>query len=286
MILITGATGHLGGATLDFLLKKENINSIAAMARDSVKAATLKTRGMEIRIADYSDYSSLIQAFEGVDILLFVSSASPESSERRQHHINVINAAKEKKIKHVVYTSVLKASDTAKFLPAIEHCHTEQYLQQTGITYTIFRNTMYAEAVPQLLGNALQSGTWYFPAGNAKNNFASRTDIAEALATVISQPLSHQNKVYEIASGQSYSCGEIAAMISHNTGKPLIYNTISLEMMKKEMKKAGINEAIIAMVSSGVEAINAGEFDITDTSLENILGRKPADLKDCLKMLV
>ena len=286
MILITGATGHLGGATLDFLLKKKNSNSIVAMARDSVKAATLKTKGIEIRIGDYNDYDSLLQAFEGVNILLFVSSASPESAERRQHHINVINAAKEKKVKHVVYTSVLNASDTAKFLPAIEHCHTEQYLQQTGITYTIFRNTMYAEAVPQLLGNALQSGTWYFPAGNAKNNFASRTDIAEALAAVISQPLLHQNKVYEIASGHSYSCGEIAAMISHHTGKPLIYNTISLDMMKKEMEKIGIPEAIIAMVSSGVEAIDAGEFDITDTSLENILGRKPADLKDYLKMLV
>ena len=286
MILITGATGQLGGTTLDFLLKKRNINGIVAMARDSIKAAPLKTKGVEVRIADYNDYDSLIQAFEGVNILLFISSASPESSERRQHHINVINAAKEKKIKHVVYTSVLKASDTAKFLPAIEHCHTENYLQQTGITYTIFRNTMYGEAVPQLLGNALQSGTWHFPAGNAKNNFASRTDIAEALANVISQPLPHQNKIYEIASGQSYSCGEIAAIISHHTGKPMIYNTISLEMMKNEMEKIGIPDAIIAMVLSGVDAIDAGEFDITDTSLENILGRKPADLKDYLKMLV
>jgi NAD(P)H dehydrogenase (quinone) len=57
-------------------------------------------------------------------------------------------------------------------------------------------------------------------------------------------------------------------------------------MMKKEMEKVGIPEAIIALISSGVEAIDAGEFDITDTSLENILGRKPADLKDYLKMLV
>ena len=47
---------------------------------------------------------------------------------------------------------------------------------------------MYGEAVPQLLGNALQSGTWYFAAGNARNNFVSRIDIAEALANVISQP--------------------------------------------------------------------------------------------------
>lgn len=52
------------------------------------------------------------------------------------------------------------------------------------------------------------------------------------------------------------------------------------------MEKIGIPEAIVAMVSSGVEAIDAGEFDITGASLENILGRKPADLKDYLKMLV
>lgn len=84
----------------------------------------------------------------------------------------------------------------------------------------------------------------------------------------------------------SRSGGEIAEIISHNTGKSLIYNTISLEIMKKEMEKIGIPEAIVAMVSSGVEAIDAGEFDITGASLENILGRKPADLKDYLKMLV
>jgi NAD(P)H dehydrogenase (quinone) len=286
MILITGATGQLGGATLDFVLNAKNNNNIAVMARDAVKAAALKTKNVEVRIADYNDYGSLVAAFEGVDILLFVSSASPESSERRQHHINVINAAKENKVKHVIYTSVLKASDTAKFLPAVEHCHTEQYLQQTGITYTIFRNTMYAEAVPRLLGNALQTGTWYFPAGTSKNSFASRTDIAEALATVINQPLLHQNKVYEITSDQSYSCSEIADIVSRITGRPMTYVTITLDLMINEMKKSGIPESFIAMISSGIEAIDAGEFGTTDKSLENILGRKPRNLQDCLKMMI
>ena len=285
MILITGATGQLGGATLDFILKEKNNNKIAVMARDAVKAAPLKTKGVEIRIGDYGDYNSLVAAFKGVDILLFVSSASPESGERRQHHINVINAAKENGVKHIIYTSVLKASDTAKFLPAVEHCHTEQYLQQTGITYTVFRNTMYAEAVPQLLGNALQTGTWYFPAGIAKNNFVSRTDIAEALATVINQPLLHQNKVYEITSDQSYSCSEIAEIVSRITGRPMTYVTIKLDIMITEMKKSGLPESLIGMIASGIDAIDAGEFGTTDKSLENILGRKPRGLQDCLKMM-
>jgi NAD(P)H dehydrogenase (quinone) len=285
MILITGATGQLGGATLDFILNDRN-NNIAVMARDAVKAAPLKTKGVEIRIGDYIDYNSLVAAFKGVDILLFVSSASPESSERRQHHINVINAAKENGVKHVIYTSVLKASDTAKFLPAVEHCHTEQYLQQTGITYPVFRNTMYAEAVPQLLGNALQTGTWYFPAGISKNNFVSRTDIAEALATVINQPLLHQNKVYEITSDQSYSCSEIVEIVSRVTGRPMTYVTIKLDIMINEMKKSGMPESLIGMIASGIEAIDAGEFGTTDKSLENILGRKPRELRDCLKMMI
>jgi len=40
------------------------------------------------------------------------------------------------------------------------------------------------------------------------------------------------------------------------------------------------------LLVSGAEAINAGEFNNTQTSLEQLLGRKPIDLKDYLKTLI
>ena len=65
-ILITGSTGHLGGATIDFLIKKIPANSIAALARNSEKAKTLAEKGVDVRIGNYDDYQSLVKAFQPV----------------------------------------------------------------------------------------------------------------------------------------------------------------------------------------------------------------------------
>jgi len=286
MILITGATGHLGKTVFDFLIERNNISDVAAMVRDETKAVQLQEKGIALRIGDYNDYASLLNAFDGIHTLLFISSSSPLSSERRQHHINVVNAAKKCGVKHIIYTSVLNASDTAKFLPAIEHTHTEQFIQKSGFTYTIFRNTMYAEAIPQLLGNALETGAWYYAAGEAKNSFAARPEIAEALANVLQRPAEHENKVYEIASGKTYSCNEISNMLSELTGCSLTFVTIPVENLKEGLKSAGLPEPFIDLLVSGAEAINAGEFNNSQTSLEQLLGRKPIDLKDYLKTLI
>jgi len=286
MILITGATGHLGKAVLDFLIKRNNLSGVAAMVRDTTKAVQLQEKGIVLRVGDYNNYESLLNTFEGVQTLLFISSSSPLSSERREHHINVVNAAKECGVKHIIYTSVLNASDTAKFLPAIEHAHTEQFIQRSGFKYTIFRNTMYAEVILQLMGNALETGAWYYAAGEAKNNFTARSEIAEALANVLQRPAEHENKVYEITSGKSYSCTEISYMISELTGRELTFVTIPVESLKEGLKSASLPEPIIQLLVSGAEAINAGEFNNPQTSLEQILGRKPIDLKDHLKTLI
>ena len=42
MILVTGATGNLGKATVEFLVKKIPANQIAVLVRDASKAADLK----------------------------------------------------------------------------------------------------------------------------------------------------------------------------------------------------------------------------------------------------
>src|SRR5688572_14936796 len=160
MILVTAATGHLGTATIDYLLKKNvPASQIASLVRDEKKATGLSAKGIALRKGDYFDAASLQKAFEGIDTLVFVSSGSIE--DRVSQHRNVVNAAKTANVKHIIYTSVLKASETLKFLPAIDHYHTETFLKESGIPYTIFRNTFYVEVLPMLFGGALESGQWY-----------------------------------------------------------------------------------------------------------------------------
>ena len=82
MIFITGATGHFGKAVIDFLLAKGTpANTIGALVRDRTKATDLISRGINTKVGDYNDYSSLIEAFTGVDKLLLVSGSDIVNQE-------------------------------------------------------------------------------------------------------------------------------------------------------------------------------------------------------------
>ena len=192
MILISGATGHFGDAAIDFLLKKSSALKIAALVRDKKKGESLIRKGVELRIGDYFDYSSLVEAFKGVDKLGFVSSSN--LANRIQQHTNVINAAKQTGVKHIYYTSIVKASPNTKFFPGLDHFKTEEAIKDSGIIYTFLRNTFYMDELPASLNNALQRGVWAFPTNGARSNYAARTDMAEAFANVIYTE-GHNNKI-------------------------------------------------------------------------------------------
>ena len=55
MILITGATGHLGSAVIDTLLQRLPATQIAAFVRDSAKATDLQAQGVSVRVGSYDD---------------------------------------------------------------------------------------------------------------------------------------------------------------------------------------------------------------------------------------
>jgi NAD(P)H dehydrogenase (quinone) len=74
-ILITGATGGLGKAVVETLLKTVSPASLAVLARDPAKAADLQAQGVAVRQGDYTDYDSLVAAFTGVDKLYFVATS-------------------------------------------------------------------------------------------------------------------------------------------------------------------------------------------------------------------
>ena len=53
MILIIGATGQLGTAAVNHLLKKISANRITALVRDESKASILKEQGVNIHVGNY-----------------------------------------------------------------------------------------------------------------------------------------------------------------------------------------------------------------------------------------
>lgn len=276
MILITGANGHLGRATIDFLQKKGVSEQLAGLVRDPGKVEGFGNRGIDVRKGDYLDRDSLRKAFTGVEKLAFISSGSLEN--RVQQHKNVIDVAKEVGVQHILYTSVLNPSPTAYFTPAIDHYETEEYLKASGITYTFLRNAFYSETVPMLIGDAMESGKIFFAAGDGKVCFAARTDMAEALACALVGS-GHEDKTYDIATNVAYSFNDVARMLSEVAGKEIEYVDIPEEGQRHALQEIGLDEGLIEMTMGVAATIKHSAMNSPGNDLEMLLGRKPAELK-------
>jgi NAD(P)H dehydrogenase (quinone) len=280
MILVTGATGNLGKSTIDSLLNKGYAASnIVALVRDEAKASDLKSKGVAIRIGDYDNYGALVAAFAGVEKLLLISGS--DVANRGKQHENAVNAAKEAGVKHILYTSFERKNDTETspiaFL-AKPHIDTENLIKASGLTYTIFRNNLYLDALPMFFGEQVLETGIFLPAGDTKSAFALRNDMAEAIANVLTGH-GHENKAYSLSNTENTSIEEIARDLTEIAGKQINYVSPPQDVYIDTLTQAGVPAEYIGMFAGFAEAIKQGEFSIETTDLETLLGRKPTTAK-------
>lgn len=285
MILVTGATGHLGNAAIQSLLKKGvPPYEITALVRDENKAANLKDQGIQIKTGNYNDYDSLKDALVGVDKLLLVSSNEITADILVQHK-DIINAAKENGVNHIVYTGMDIKNYETTAIPFVSQVHkdTTDYLEETGIIYTVLDNTLYADSIGKYIGEAFLESGIFFPAGEGKLPWAVRAEMGEAAAVVLTTP-GHEHKTYAITANTAYSFEEIADMLSAITGKEVTYLKPDLDTYTGTLVTAGVPKEVVSFLGGFGTAIANGEFDTHRSDLENLLGRKPMELKEFLKI--
>jgi NAD(P)H dehydrogenase (quinone) len=280
MIAITGANGNLGKATIAFLLEKVASTNIVAIVRNPETVNGFKVQGVNIKQADYNDYDSLEQAFKGVEKVVQISTIGVDIETAKRQEKNVVNAMAENNIKHIVYTSMLQARPNTIFQGTETQYHTEELIKATKIPYTFFRNSMYMEAIPELIGNAWQTNEIRYPSGNGKVSFVSRYDIAEAIANVLTES-THQYQTYEITGNRAYTFNELAKLISTE----MKHIDITETTFRKELISYQMPIEVVDLLVSMANGIKAGEFLHTSDTLEILLGRKPLELNEYVKAL-
>jgi len=280
MILVTGATGQYGTKVLAHLLHKGiEAQHISALVRDAAKGQAIQDQGIELRVGDYADVASLVQAFQGVDTLLLVSSNDRGAVENRTaHHLNVIQAAKTAQVKHLVYTSFVtkpafQDSAIAGFLTS--HAQTEQAIKDSGLPYTILQNGIYLEMIPLFAGaQVAETGVILFPAQAGKASWVLRAELAEAAAHVLTTK-GHENKTYVLANTESTSFQAIARDLSSSLGKEVRYQSPPVEEFQAILKQAGVPEVYIGMFTMWASAVAQGMMEVEDVTLSTFLGRQP-----------
>lgn len=285
MILVTGATGHLGTAVIKNLLKKTSAERIAAFVRDESKASTLREQGVDIRVGSYDDRASLDKAMEGIEKVLLIAGTNEDEDNRLRQHQNVVDAAKKAGVQCIAYTSRnLKDSNTLTNKLMVGHFQTEDRIKASGLKYVLFRNALYMDTIPLFVGERVLDTGINLPTGGGRVSFALRSEMGEAIANALIEN-GCDNRIYQLTASESYSFGDVAATLADLSGKKVGYTSAERSVFEAQMKERGTPETVVQKIVGFLTDIKNGQEEEVSPDLENLLGRKPASLKAGLKVL-
>lgn len=278
MIAVTGANGHLGQLVIEGLLERVPANQIIATVRSLENVSRLRTRGVQVREADYSRPETLNTALHGAERVLLIS--VDEVSQRFNLHKAVIDASKEAKVELLVYTSLLRA-DTSEIFLAREHRQTEDYIRASDLPFVILRNGWYFENHTSALESAIEHGALLGSSNDGRFASASRADYAAAAAAVLTQTVS-RSKTYELAGDQSFSMTELASEVSRQIGREIPYRNLSGEEYATVLLGLGLPQGVIdVIVDADAKAIR-GDLDSTSCDLNRLIARPTTTLLDAV----
>ena len=282
-ILVTGATGQLGGKIVEFLAKKVPTTDIIAGTTNLVseKAQALTAQGIEVRKTDFEDQASLVEAFTGVKKVFIISTFGDEEASARQQ-TNAVEAAKQAGVKQMVYSSAPKA-DVSDFFLAGPHRVRENIIKESGIPYVLVRNNWYVENELGTVQASLNGGSWVTSAGEGKVGWVLRADLAEATANVLASE-GHDNKAYELG-GENLTQAEFVAALNEVTGKGIQVIHVD-DAAFGEMLKGNVPEQLAGMLVMTQMSIREGKLINDSADLERLLGRKPTTVKEALQQLL
>lgn len=279
MIIVTGATGALNGATVDHLLERMPAGEIVVVARDIAKAQRFADRGFAVRHGDYADPASLPAAFDGADQLLLVSSSEPKADAVALHRA-AIDAAVGVGVGRILYTSHQGASTQTPFGPGRDHAATERILAESGVAWTSLRNGFYAHSLAWLAGDWRESGVIAVPA-DGPVSWTARSDAAEAAAIVLAAGGGFDGPI-TLTAAAAPTFVEVAAIASELAGRTVECRVLPPEEWLQERVAAGQPEFMARFMLGMYDAAAGGFFAGVDPLLGELLGREPLAVRDAL----
>ncbi|WP_417836193.1 SDR family oxidoreductase [Thalassospira tepidiphila] len=277
-ILITGATGQLGSLVVKHLLDRIPASDIAVSVRKPEKAADLSAKGIDVRKGDFNDLALMTKAFAGIDTALIIS-AEDDNETRIKQHRTAVDAAKAAGVKHIVYTGIVDPKADADFTYSAIHLDTENYIRQSGLAFTILRNSFYADLLLAGVPHAIETGDFGAPAGDGKITYIPRNDLAEAAAVVLAKPSDHVNKIYDLTGTKGVTHAEIAGYIANATGKPVKFVDLPAEVHTGILKSLGLPDHLIEALAGLYVGAKKGDYETVSNDFEKVVGRKPQSVE-------
>lgn len=202
MMLVTGATGNVGSALLKEL-HACGAGPLRGLTRDA--AAAVFPEGVEAAEGDFADPASLKAALDGVRSLFLVSRRGPDA--------DILAAARQAGVTHVVLLSSITALTHPHLGPAAENLAVEQLLKDSGMAWTILRPTQFASNSLMWAASIRDHGTVLVPYADTGLPTIHPSDIAAVARVALTEP-GHHGRTYALTGPERVTARQQVAAIA------------------------------------------------------------------------
>jgi uncharacterized protein YbjT (DUF2867 family) len=271
IILVTGATGHQGGAVLRHLAKHGGY-ALRALTRkpESDNAKALAALGAEVVSGSFDDEASMKRALAGAwGVFALQNTWEAGVVLEEEQGKRVARLAREAGVQHYVYTSVGSAHRKTG-IPHFENkWRIEETVRSLGFpSYVIMRPVFFME---NLVGPSFLQGDKLVTAlkPTTKLQMIAVDDIGKFGALAFERASELNGTAFDIA-GDVATMPEAAAAMSEKLGKKIEYQPIPMDMVRQYSED-------VALMLEWFERVG---YDVDIPALEKRFGIRPRTLRE------
>lgn len=282
-LIVSGASGQLGGLVVDELLaRKVPAKDLILVSRtpDTAAMKAYAAKGASVRFGDFTKPESLVAAYAGGTKMLLIS-INGGGGQRPELHKAAIDAAVAAGVKLIAYTSYVNADVYLDSTIATDHRRTEQYLKQSGVAWTLLRNQIYADGLIDQAVQIVREGKLVTFTPDARVAYVSRDDCAAAAAAVLATP-GHENRAYNITGPDAVGPRELVALASELSGKRVELVVLDEAAYAKSLADSGMPDSAVRGALSFAKELNSPYLREPSTAVADLTGRPAVSVRKLL----
>lgn len=278
MILVTGATGTIGSATVNALKAKGARFKVGARSPDK-----LEGQGVETVLFDWEKPETFGPALRGVEKIFLLT---PNTTDQQTQYTKaLVDASKGAGVQHIVRLSVMGADAEPGVLLGRMHRESEKAIQASGIAWTMLRPTFFMENFLNYYGiDPKKDGTAYLAYGQGKAVWVDGRDVGEVAAVALTSR-GHEGKAYNLTGPEALGAAEVLAILGEALGHKYTYVDIPEEQARKSMQDMHMPEWMVTAFLELDRMIRNGSATTPASGVKEVLGRPPRSFKDFAKGL-